>query len=83
MSKNHTANHCTTDDACEDMVQLTNGIALVSLLITRIHLWVAQKLEIHWLFATLQSTRWMDNDVVCRQSFMAIPVLDSVDVQNV
>ena len=55
-------------------------LAWASLLITRIHLWVAQESNIQRIQAILHNTWWMDHCQVRLRSLKAIPILDPVDV---
>jgi len=57
-------------------------VASASIPITRIHLHGAQKSKIQWLPATHHNTGSMDHREVSDGCFMAIPILDSVDVQK-
>ena len=75
--------HCGTSDyGCEDNLELFTRVAQPRLPIMGIHLWVDSKATIHWIPATLHNSGQMDNCKVCHGSVEAIPILDTVDVQE-
>jgi len=75
-------NHTMHYYGCENSVELDTGVVWVRLLITRLHLRVAQESTIQWLQATLLNTGWMDHRQAGLGSVEAIPILDPVDVEK-
>jgi len=82
LSKSQRPDRSSTKYGWEDTFKYNTGVAWVSLLITRIHLWVAPESKIQWLPATLHNKGWIDHHQVGDQSFEAIPILDPVDVEG-
>jgi len=82
VSKSQSPHRCTSDNGCEDTLELNNGVARACLSFTGIHKKVAPKSKIHWLPATFHNSRWMDHCEVCHGSIEAIPVLDPVDIDE-
>jgi len=82
LSKTQSTNRKSFYCGCENMVEFKNGVAWASLLITRIHLQVAEAFEIQRLPVTLHNRGCMDNRHVHHGNVNAIPILDSVDVEK-
>jgi len=80
--KKPSSNCSTTYYGCEDVVEFNREVAWTGLTITIIHPQVVQESKINWLLPTLPITEWMDCSQACHGSFMAIPLLDAVDVEN-
>jgi len=75
--------HCgTSDNWCKDTLELYTGVTGAGLLIMGIHMWVALKSKVHWILATVNNSRWMDNCEVRHGSIEAISILDPVDVEE-
>jgi len=76
--------HCSSSDyGCEDPLELDPGLPRAHLPITRIHTRVAEKPNIQRLPATLHKSRGVVHCEVCYGSVEAIPILDTVDVEEV
>jgi len=81
LSTSQSTNHNTTHYGYGNTVEFNNGVAWVSLLITRIHRKEGQVSKIQWLPATLHNTGWLDHREEHPGSFKAISILDPVDVE--
>jgi len=75
-------NPSNTNYGCDNTMEFDTGVAWGSLLITRNHLWVAQKSKIEWLLATNHIAGWIDPCQVCDGCFQAILILHPVDVEK-
>ena len=82
LSKSSSMNHNTTYCRCEETVELDTGVASASLPITRIHPPLAEECKIQWSSATLHNTGQMGHHEVRHGRYMAIPILDPVDVKK-
>jgi len=80
--KSQSRNCSTTNQGCQDMLELDSRVAWASLPIMRFHSHVAPKSKIQQLLATLHNTGWMDCCQVCDGSFEVILILDPVDVEE-
>jgi len=82
LSIGQSTNGGTTYYGCENTVEFVIGVAWVSLPITKIHLLGSEKSKLQPLPATPHNTGWMDHSQVGHGSFVAIPILDPVDVEK-
>jgi len=80
--KNQSMNSSPTNDGFENTLGLDTGVAWVNLQITRINPRVAWESNRQRAPTILYNTGWVDYCQVCYGRFMAIPVLDPVDVKN-
>jgi len=83
LSKNQSMHRRSTYYGCKNTVEFDTRVAWASLPIMRIHHWVAQEPQIHWILATIQNTSWIDHCEVRDGSPKAVPILDLVDVEKV
>jgi len=75
--------HCaTSDDECQELLELNPGVARSRLLIMWIPTWVPWIPTILRLLATVHKSRWMDYCAVCHGAVEAIPILDPVDFKE-
>jgi len=75
--------HCSTsDDGCEDTLELYIAVTWAGLPITGFHTWMASKSRIHRIPATVHNSRWMDDCEVCHRSIEAIQILDPLYVEE-
>jgi len=82
LSKSQSPHCSTSDDGCEDTLELYSGVARERLPITGIHTWAASKPKIRWIPATIHNSGWMDDCQVCHGSIEAISILDPLDVEE-
>jgi len=82
LSNSHSPHRGTSDYGYENPLRLYTGVAQVHLPVTGIHMRVALKSIIHRSRATFHHSRWMDDCEVCHGSVEAIPIFDSVDVEE-
>jgi len=76
--------HCSTSDyGCDNMLELTIGVARARLPFTGVYMQVAPTSKIQWLPATFHNSKWMDHSEVCYESIEAISILDPVNVEEV
>jgi hypothetical protein len=61
------------------MVEFGIGVAWVSLLITSVHLWVAQEFKVQWELPTHDNTGQMDHREVGHGSCQGILIVDPMD----
>jgi len=73
----------TTYYACEDTFPFDTGADWASQPIVRIHSLVASESALWWLLATIHNMGWIDHRQLCFESFVVIPTLDPVDVEEV
>jgi len=82
LSKSRSPNCSTSDDGCQDTLELYSGVAQACLLITRIHTLVASKPKISSIPATIHNSGCMDDCQVCHGSIETISLLDPLDVEE-
>jgi len=82
LSKSQSLHCCTSDYGCKDTLELYSGVTWADLSITRIHMWVASKPEIHGITVIVYNSGWVDGCDVCHGSIEAIAILQPVDVQE-
>ena len=82
LSTGHTPHWGTPYYGCEDTLGFDIGFAWASLLILRIHPWVAPESKIQWFLVTLHNTGWLDHCQVQHGRFAGVPILDPVEVQE-
>jgi len=83
LSQSQSTNHASTDYGCHNPVEFNTGVALRSLPVMRIHLWLTQEFQKQWFPETLLNTGWMDHLQVWLCSVKVILILDPVDVEKV
>jgi len=79
LSKGQSTKCGTTCSGCQNTLEFNTAVAWTSLPITRSHLWVVEESNIQQIPATLHNTECMD---ARHGRFMAIPILDPVDVEK-
>jgi len=82
LSTSDSTNRSNTYYPCEDRVEFDTAVAAANILISRIHTRVAHESNIQSTPAALHNTGWMDNHQVCHGRFIAILILDLVDVEK-
>jgi hypothetical protein len=82
LSKHQWTNQCIIYCESADPVEFDTAVAWLGLSTRRSHLQVGKESEMQWLLATLYNTGWMDYCQVCNGRFMAILVLDTLDVEK-
>jgi len=81
LSQSQTPDRSTTHYGCEDTLELDTGVAQARQPIVWLHLGVDWNPKIQWLPAALHDSGWADYCEVCHGGFIAIPVLDPLDVE--